>query len=208
VSPHLPTLRGRRFGDYVLFGVRSVELAILIVTTPTFSILDWIYVSQHLLVLGIAMSRPAPKALEQALPSNVAVIVAYAYPYAQVIYLRWVPGYETWPVAGLVVVAISAGLSLISLLRLGRFFGVRPALRGLVTTGPYAIVRHPMYSGAVLSDIGYNLQEWNLGTVFMVIAGWASLMYRIHAEERILSQDPGWEDYAGSVRYRLVPGIW
>ena len=44
-----------------------------------------------------------------------------------------------------------------------------------------------MYLAYVLADIGYNLQEWNIGTALMVMAGWASLFYRIHAEERILS---------------------
>jgi protein-S-isoprenylcysteine O-methyltransferase Ste14 len=87
-------------------------------------------------------------------------------------------------------------------------FGVRPALRGLATTGPYALVRHPIYLSYIVEDIGYNLQEWNAGTVLIVIAGWASLIYRIRAEERILGVDEGWPRYASSVRYRLVPGIW
>ena len=42
----------------------------------------------------------------------------------------------------------------------------------------------------------------------MVMAGWASLLYRIHAEERILSHDAGWSAYVASVRYRLLPGLW
>jgi hypothetical protein len=40
------------------------------------------------------------------------------------------------------------------------------------------------------------------------MAGWASLIYRTHAEERILSQDPRWRTYVSLVRYRLLPGIW
>jgi protein-S-isoprenylcysteine O-methyltransferase Ste14 len=99
-------------------------------------------------------------------------------------------------------------LSFASLLALGRLFGVRPALRGVMTKGPYAFVRHPMYLAYVLGDIGYNFQEWNAGTALMVAAGWASLLYRIHAEERVLSQDSRWHVYAGSVRYRLLPGLW
>jgi len=62
-------------------------------------------------------------------------------------------------------------------------------------------VRHPMYLAYVLADIGYNLQEWNFGTALMVIVGWLSLLYRIHAEERILSHDAGWSDYVALVRY-------
>jgi protein-S-isoprenylcysteine O-methyltransferase Ste14 len=65
-----------------------------------------------------------------------------------------------------------------------------------------------MYLAYMLGDIGYNLQEWNAGTLLLVMAGWISLLYRIHAEERLLSHDPGWRTYAALVRYRLVPGLW
>jgi len=208
VGPRVFQIFGRRLGDFVLFGVTAVELTILLYLTPTFTSVDWIYVSQHLLVLGIALTRRPPEVQDLSLPSNAAVVVSYAYPYAQVLYLRWVPGEPAWPAAGLVLVTLAACLSLASLLSLGRQFGVFPALRGLVTKGPYRFVRHPMYLAYVIADIGYNLQEWNSGTALMVIAGWASLLYRIQAEERVLSNDAGWSAYAATVRHRLFPGLW
>lgn len=206
--PHASWISGRRVGDFLLCGVTSAELALLFFLTPTFTIVDWIYVLQHLLVLVIALTRRPPGAVNHALPSTMAVLAAYAYPYAQVAYLRWVPGDSAWPAGGLLLVTLAAFLSLASLLSLGRRFGVFPALRGLATRGPYGFVRHPMYLSYMVADIGYNLQEWNSGTVLMVTAGWASLFYRINAEERVLAQDARWSAYAASVRYRLVPGIW
>jgi protein-S-isoprenylcysteine O-methyltransferase Ste14 len=205
---HVPGISGRRLGDFLLFGVTSVELAILFFMTSTFTIADWIYVLQHILVLGIALTRRPPLQYDHSVPSRAAITVAYTYPYAQVVYLRWVPGESGWPVAGLVLVILAACLSLASLLILGKRFGVFPALRGLETRGPYRLVRHPMYLAYVIADIGYNLQEWNSGTALLVMAGWASLLYRIHAEERILSQDPKWSPYAALVRHRLIPGLW
>ncbi len=205
---HVSGISRRRVGDFLLFGVTSSELALLFFLTPTFTFVDWIYVLQHLLVLGIALTRRPPEVYDHSLPSSAAVIVAYAYPYAQVAYLRWVPGDPAWPAGGLLLVTLAACLSLASLLSLGRLFGVFPALRGLVTKGPYRLVRHPMYLAYVIADIGYNLQEWNFGTALLVMAGWASLIYRIQAEERILSQNAGWSTYATSVRCRLFPGIW
>ena len=199
---------GRRFADVLLFCVTSAELVILFLLTPTFTIADWIYVLQHLMVLGIALTRPTPKVLDYSIASSIAVGVAYIYPYAQVIWLRWSPGDVACPEAGLVLVIIAAGLSLVSLLILGRRFGVRPALRELVRRGPYQMVRHPMYLSYIIADIGYNLQEWNFVTVILVLFGWASLIFRIHAEERVLSRDPGWPAYVASVRYRLLPGVW
>jgi protein-S-isoprenylcysteine O-methyltransferase Ste14 len=199
---------GRRFADLLLFCVTLAELVILFLLTPTFTITDWIYVLQHLIVLGIALTRPPPKVRDYSIRSSMAVAAAYGYPYAQVIYLRWSPGHVASPTAGLVLVTLAAGLSLVSLLTIGRLFGVRPALRGLVTSGPYRFVRHPMYLSYVLADIGYNLQEWNFVTLLLVVVGWMSLIYRIHAEERLLSQHSEWPAYIRSVRYRLVPGIW
>ncbi len=206
-----PSVSGRsrrRIGDFLLFGVTSAELVLLFFLTSTFTIADWIYISQHLLVLGIALTRPRPKVDDRSLLSSAAVIVAYAYPYAQVAYLRWVPGNPAWPAGGLVLVTLAACLSFASLLSLGRRFGIWPALRSLATRGPYRLVRHPMYLAYMLADIGYNLQEWNFGTALLVMAGWASLFCRIRAEERILSQDAGWSAYAARVRHRLFPGLW
>jgi protein-S-isoprenylcysteine O-methyltransferase Ste14 len=208
VLPHISGISRRRLGDSFLFGVTSAELVLLFFLTPSFTITDWVYVSQHVLVLGIALTRRPPEVRDHSLLSSTAVVVAYAYPYAQVAYLRWVPGNATWPEGGLVLVTLAAFLSFASLLSLGRWFGVWPALRGLATRGPYRLVRHPMYLAYVVADIGYNLQEWNFGTALMVMAGWASLFYRIHAEERILSQDSGWLTYVALVRYRLFPGLW
>ena len=205
---HLIQVSRRRVSDLVLFVFTAAELVALIQLTPHFGAVDWIYVLQNLLVLGIALTRHAPVAQDRSLPSAIAVAISITYPYAQVICLTWMDGYDGWPAGGLILVALAACLSLASLLSLGRFFGFRPALRGLATHGAYRFVRHPMYLAYFISDIGYELSEWNLGTLLLVLAGWASLIYRIHAEERILSQSEGWTVYTRTVRYRLLPGIW
>jgi protein-S-isoprenylcysteine O-methyltransferase Ste14 len=200
--------RNLRAGDLLLFGVTAAELAVLVVLTPALTLVDWVYVLQHVMVLAIALTRPAPAAQDHSVPTSAAVAVAYTYPYAQVIYLQRGPGSPAWPAGGLVLVIVAAFLSLASLSALGKRFGVRPALRGLATGGPYRLVRHPMYLAYLIGDVGYNLQEWNPGTLAIVVIGWASLVYRIAAEELVLAQDPGWPAYVSRVRYRLVPGVW
>ena len=63
----------RRFADVLLFSVTSAELAVLVVLTPTFTLIDWIYVSQHVLVLGIALLRRTPQAHDYSLATSAAV---------------------------------------------------------------------------------------------------------------------------------------
>ena len=207
-SSFLKLRRGQSGANLLLFSVTLAELTFLLLQTPTFTFVDWIYVSQHLLVLVIALARGQPVAQDHSLPTSIAVVVSYAYPYAQVALLQQIPGDVAWPTAGLVLVTIAAFLSLTSLLTLRRSFGIRPALRSLVTNGPYRFVRHPIYLAYAIGDVGYNLQEWNVGTVLLTLAGWTSLLYRIQAEERVLSRDPGWRAYVARVPGRVLPRLW
>jgi protein-S-isoprenylcysteine O-methyltransferase Ste14 len=202
------SLWGRRPSDFVLLGVTAVELALLVVLSPGMKLTDWIYVCSNLLVLGIALTRRPAQVQDRSFGAGVAVLVSYTYSYAQVVVLHRFPGHVLWPEVGFVVVIIGASMSLTGLLSLGRFFGVRPALRGLATGGSYRLVRHPIYMSYLIQDIGYNLHEWSGLTLILVAAGWWSMVYRILAEERVLSQNAEWASYAGRVRYRLVPGIW
>ncbi len=198
----------RRLSDLILFTVTAGELAFLIRLTPEFTPIDWIYLSGHVLVLGLAFTRRPPVAQDHSFVSAAAVIGAYAYPYAQMSYLELIPGEAVSQEAGLVFVVIGACLSLASLVSLGRSFGVRPALRRLATNGPYHFVRHPMYLSYVLSDVGFNLQEFNAGTIALTVAGWTCLLYRILAEEHVLSRDARWPAFEAAVPYRVLPGIW
>jgi len=201
----IPTRTGP---DLLLFGVTVAELVVLVLLTPSFTIVDWIYVFQHLWVLAIALTRRPPASQDLSPLTSLAVAISCIYPYAQVIYLHLETGYIAWPAGGLVLVTLSAFLSLASLLSIGRLFGLRPALRGLATRGPYGFVRHPLYLAYILSDIGYYLDEWNVGIALIGIVGWASLFYRVHAEERVLSEDGRWQAYRGAVPHRLFPGVW
>ena len=198
----------RRFGDVLLFSITSMALVFLFLLTPSFGIVGWLYVLQHLLVLGFALTRSEPLIADSSVPSNIAVGVAYLCPYAQVICLYWWPGKVAWPEGGLVLVTLAAVFSVVCLLNLGKHFGVRPALRGLVIRGPYRVVRHPLYLSYVIAAIGFNLQMWNLATLLLVLLGWVAMVYRIVAEERILSRDPMWPSYVARVKYRLVRGLW
>ncbi len=205
---HVIAVSSRRWSDVLLFSVTAVELGVLLALTPALTLPDWIYVLQHVMVLVIALTRRPPAVQDHSLGVSAAVAVSYGYPYAQVLYLQRIPGAALWPEGGMILITTGAFLSIVSLSTLGQRFGIRPALRGLTVDGPYRIVRHPMYLSYVLSDIGYNLQECNLGTAALVITGWIAMVYRIESEERVMAHHPEWAGYTDAVRYRLLPGIW
>jgi|WetSurMetagenome_2_1015567.scaffolds.fasta_scaffold472475_1 protein-S-isoprenylcysteine O-methyltransferase Ste14 len=79
----------------------------------------------------------------------------------------------------------------------------------LACTGPYRVVRHPMYAGLVLQLIGAPLllgSGWGLGFAILLIA---LLALRAVLEERMLMGElDGYADYAGRVRRRIVPLVW
>lgn len=79
----------------------------------------------------------------------------------------------------------------------------------VISTGPYAHVRHPMYSGMILFFAGVPLllgSWWGLLMVPILVLLFA---IRIGIEERTLREGlPGYADYAARVRHRLVPGVW
>jgi protein-S-isoprenylcysteine O-methyltransferase Ste14 len=80
----------------------------------------------------------------------------------------------------------------------------------VIDTGPYAVVRHPMYLGA---SILYAFTPLALGSYWAVLPMWLIIpiltILRIPNEEEVLKRDlPGYEEYMQKVKYRLVPGIW
>jgi protein-S-isoprenylcysteine O-methyltransferase Ste14 len=79
----------------------------------------------------------------------------------------------------------------------------------VVSTGPYAWVRHPMYSGAVLFFVGAPLLLGSWWGVAMSPLFAVLFAIRIGIEESALIAGlPGYADYSAQVRYRLVPGLW
>lgn len=79
----------------------------------------------------------------------------------------------------------------------------------VVDTGPYSLVRHPMYAGAIPFFVGTALllgSWWGLAVTPLLAV---LLAVRALLEERTLAAElPGYRDYAARVQYRLVPGIW
>jgi protein-S-isoprenylcysteine O-methyltransferase Ste14 len=102
----------------------------------------------------------------------------------------------------------------VTVLRANSFAATRVRLqpeRGqtVISTGPYGVVRHPMYAYSLLLMIGTPLLLGSLWGLLGLVLFVPLLAARLQGEEAMLREGlPGYRDYAGKVRYRLVPGVW
>jgi protein-S-isoprenylcysteine O-methyltransferase Ste14 len=108
---------------------------------------------------------------------------------------------EAVQLAGLLIALASLGT-------LGRSFGIVAANRGIKTSGPYRLVRHPAYLGYLISYIGYVAENPSATNVVLLCLSTAFQLVRIGEEERLLSGDSDYDSYRRAVRYRLVPLIY
>ncbi|WP_175881143.1 isoprenylcysteine carboxylmethyltransferase family protein [Burkholderia sp. BCC0044] len=112
---------------------------------------------------------------------------------------EWAGG--VWQISGI-------AWQLFAKLSLGRSFGLLPANRGVVSSGAYRFMRHPIYAGYLLSEIGFLLANFSTRNL-LTIGIWMLLQIgRIVMEERVLSEDADYRAYKAKVRYRLIPGVF
>ena len=79
----------------------------------------------------------------------------------------------------------------------------------VISTGPYALVRHPMYGGVLVMMAGVPLALGSFWGLLILAIAVPMLAWRILDEEKLLKKDlPGYGDYLQKVRYRLVPYLW
>ena len=109
---------------------------------------------------------------------------------------------------GASMMALGVVLSVWAKVALWRSFGLVAANRGVKSSGPYRWVRHPMYLGYALTQVGFVL----LNPVWINLALYGSAfclqLLRLRAEEQLLGRDPAYAAYMKSTPYRLAPGLF
>jgi protein-S-isoprenylcysteine O-methyltransferase Ste14 len=111
-----------------------------------------------------------------------------------------------------IVTAAVSGVGLLVIIvgkmTLGRSFGLMPANRGVVCSGIYRVMRHPIYAGYLITHAAFLLAHpsaWNLA---LLIVADTALLVRAVYEERTLGRDAEYADYMTRVRWRIAPGIF
>lgn len=106
------------------------------------------------------------------------------------------------------VLLVFSLVGILTLLNLGKSFGILIACRAVKTGGLYRVVRHPMYATDILLRIGYLISHCNVLTLVLLILSSACYMYRAILEERFLLAASGeYRAYMDKVRYRFIPGL-
>jgi protein-S-isoprenylcysteine O-methyltransferase Ste14 len=79
----------------------------------------------------------------------------------------------------------------------------------VISTGPYALVRHPMYAGGVVLLLGIPIALGSWWGVLVMAAVMPALIWRLIDEEQFLASHlKGYAEYQRQVRWRLIPGVW
>ncbi len=146
-------------------------------------------------------------------------VIALSYPAFLAAFL--VPGFDRrfgWSsVPSLVVVAadlvVLAGYSLFILVIRENSFASRvvevESGQQVIATGPYAVVRHPMYVANILIYLASPLALGSFWALLPALVTPGIMVLRILNEEKVLREQlPGYADYLNRVRYRLIPGVW
>ena len=141
----------------------------------------------------------------------VGMLTAYAFnpPWMRALDVP-IPGFARW--LGFAFGLVGVGVAAWAQLTLGRQWSAQLQLTDghrLVTTGPYAWVRHPIYASLTALSIGFALVTANWLFIGFGALAIGMLFNRIPREERMMREGvTGYAEYSAKVRHRLLPGVW
>jgi protein-S-isoprenylcysteine O-methyltransferase Ste14 len=157
------------------------------------------------LVVVLTVFRRAPSAVDRSLRARLLTAISMMGP----------PLVRPAVVAALLSETITVALSAAGLLvviggkmSLGRSFGLMPANRGIVSTGLYRLVRHPIYLGYLITHVGFVAANPTIWNAITLVAADVALLIRATCEEKTLAKDPEYRAYQERVRWRVVPGLF
>jgi protein-S-isoprenylcysteine O-methyltransferase Ste14 len=195
--------RAARIGIVALFTLMAVRIGADFLETGRLTGL-LLLASESLVVVLTVLRRPTTT-VDRSVRARVLTAFSMTGPLA----VR--PG-QVAALAPEILTVFASGVGLLVViagkLALGRSFGLMPANRGIVSTGLYRLVRHPIYLGYLITHVGFvaaNPTAWNVVTL---AAADLALLCRAVCEERTLQRDPAYQAYQQVVRWRVLPGVF
>ncbi|MGQ0741222.1 MAG: methyltransferase family protein [Alphaproteobacteria bacterium] len=158
------------------------------------------------ILIFVLLRMPAKRRARGLIPAIVAiggtsfaVIVVFLPPFNMGLMLSMV---------SLLMIGFGLSFAAYTMMYLGRSFAIMPAARKLVTSGPYSLIRHPLYLGEGMAIVGMMLQYLSPLAVVIVGLQIAFQVQRMKNEEAVLSAEyPEYADYMQRTA-RLIPGVY
>jgi protein-S-isoprenylcysteine O-methyltransferase Ste14 len=187
----------------VLFSFMATRFAADFLQTGRFTGL--LLLVSEMLVVAMTVRRRSAASVDRSVRARMLTLLSMLGPplLRPATVSALVPG---WLTVALSIVGL--GIVISGKVSLGRSFGLIPANRGVVSSGVYRLVRHPIYMGYLLTHAAFlaaNLSVWNVVTL---VTADVALLARAVCEEATLAEDSNYRAYQQSVRWRVCPGLF
>jgi protein-S-isoprenylcysteine O-methyltransferase Ste14 len=202
-----------RLWDFAREGL--VRLSILLLYLPlmtqvlsdalaTRRIAGLLFLCNASLVVLFTLARRSTSVVDRSWPARVVTLAAVIGP---LLFRPGGVGIVPDYLAGVIGCAGFA-VSIAGTLALRRSFGLIPANRGVVRSGLYRIVRHPIYAGYLVSHVAFVLTYPTLWNAIVWACSDGAQFVRVRYEEALLRRDSAYSGYVQAVRWRVVPGLY
>ena len=163
------------------------------------------FLIHNLIMLALILVRRPHLAIDRSLFHQAVALAAF---FSGLAFRDTITANQALLTASRAVTGAAAILGILTLINLGRSFGILISVRKIRTDWLYRIVRHPMYLTDILWKVGMILKKPSLLNAGIMAFGVACYVYRALLEEKFLSQYPEYRRYMTKVRYRFIPGLF
>ena len=186
-----------------LFTVMAVRLGLDYMQTGRLTGL--LLLASEALVVVLTVFRRAPASVDRSIEARVLTAISMVGP--PLVKPTGIEGLAP-EVATVLISAFGLLVVIAGKMSLGRSFGLMPANRGIVSTGFYRVVRHPIYLGYLLTHVAFLAANPTMWNALLLVTADVALLARAVCEERTLARDEAYRQYQQVVRWRVVPGVF
>jgi protein-S-isoprenylcysteine O-methyltransferase Ste14 len=165
---------------------------------------DAIWASGAILMGALSLVRIPPRVMRLDVPALAATAAMLTLPCLMRSTVASA-GLVQW--SGLTLEVFGVVLSQSARIVMGRRFGILPANRGIVSSGPFGVVRHPIYAGWLMLSLGFAMAYPSWRNFVVMIAAVPASLWRIRVEEGLLAEDPEYRLYRSRIPWMLIPHL-
>ena len=177
-----------------------------VITENRLDFIEGVFIAHNIIICLCFLLRSPARAIQTSLSHQAVAVCAF---YSGVLFMGPVSTTSLFLLElSWWIILFGTIIGILSLVQLGKSFGVLIALREVRSTGLYSVVRHPMYLSDIVMRLGYVCSHPSWGNAALLLVSSACYGIRAILEERFLAeQDPAYAAYMARVRYRFIPGV-